>query len=204
MTPGATTATTTNAAAPTLTATVTDSLGAETDWHVFTTSTAKKNPSGVIAPASAILCQWSPDISFQIKLPHEQSVLDSALFWVGMFKVAGSPDSLPMPLTSLCGFRYMRGWGTSGQWTCVSNNDAFGSRDTTVVNTVTADSVYNMRIRLTSGVGVEFWINGVKVATHSTNYPAAADALLYGVRVTNLLGVFAKKIKVSRIYWTTN
>lgn len=75
----------------------------------------------------------------------------------------------------------------AAQWICVSRRTGTRTTTTTAVTVTTSATVQNFTV-LTDTNGCYFYINGVLVATHTTNYPFPTQSIYPFIKMTSTLG----------------
>lgn len=190
---GAATVSTVGMAAPTLTATASNTDAADGMWLNHASGAVSGNSSGVVSAFTQTRRDWSPRIHFTVKTPSDVS---SIRLWVGVF--SNTVDASATPSVHMAAFRYDTAADGTAFWRTVTNNGGAASHAVNATSVVVAiDTVYRFEIRLLAS-SVEFYINGSLVRTESSSLPAATQLLGYGVRVTTLTAA-ARSIKWGRI-----
>lgn len=107
--------------------------------------------------------------------------------WFGMSdrpRVADASDPILGNANHFMGFRYRDDNGSGGQWEAGSNDGAGGSALFTPSGvTVAISTAYLLEIVATT-TEIKFYIEGVLVATHTTDLPTAAMGFTMGIRKT--------------------
>lgn len=117
--------------------------------------------------------------------------------WNGLFQ--SDPTGSPTPAgTQLAGFRYDTGVDGTTFWRCVTSNGATFTTTTTTV-AVVADTAYEFAIDMTNQANVRFFINGVLVATHTTDLPATTTNIGHAEQLRTLVAA-GKNYRISRIF----
>jgi hypothetical protein len=109
--------------------------------------------------------------------------LTAVRHWVGLFST--SPDASGTPNIELAAFRYDTGIDGTAFWRCVTIAGTGTSNETTVT-TVAVAVVKHTFCTMLLAATVEFYVDDVLVATHTTYLPALATYLAFAVRVVNL------------------
>ena len=193
---GTTTITSFGHAAPTATATVTNADDADASWLNHSTSTTSGNASGLLSSAyTYVRRDWEAEYVALVKT--DATLITSIRYWVGMF--SGSVDASSMPAVHLAAFRYDTGTDGTAYWRACASNASTNTVVTTSV-AVVANTVYLMRIVCSNVTNdIRYYINGVLVATISTNLPTSSQLMGYGMRVTTLSAA-ARNLKWSRCH----
>lgn len=192
---GATTSTSHGlSAAPTVTSGIAavNADAADGCWLRISTTATNGNVAKINTP-NVVRRDWLPEAAFFAKVG---ATLTSARHWVGLF--SGDPSGSATPSLHLAGFRYDTAADGTAFWRCVT---AAGSATQTVTVTtvaVTASAAYRLRITSADANTVDFFINDVLVARHTTNLPTATTALQLWAAVT-ALSASARTLDVNRI-----
>jgi hypothetical protein len=118
-------------------------------------------------------------------------------YWVGLF--SASPVASGVPNIHAVAFRYDTGVDGTAFWRTVSIAGTGASANVTTTSVAVAiNTAYKLRIRVVTTSKVEFYINNVLVATHTTTLPTSSTLLGYGCQVTTLT-TGPHNIRVSRI-----
>jgi hypothetical protein len=191
--PGAATLTTVGfAAAPTASGTASSADGASGPFVRYTSAATSGSVAGLNSAAAVCRRDWLVDIAARIAVG---ATITSVRYWVGLF--SASPTGSATPAAHLAAFRYDTGADTTAFWRCCTD-DGGAAPTVTVTNVaVTASTAYDLRIRFKSG-SVEFYVNGVEVAEHTTDLPAASTMLSWYTTVTTLTAA-ARTVDVSRV-----
>lgn len=192
--PGAATLTTDGfAAAPTATGTASAADGSDGPFVRYTSGAVSGNVAGLNSAATVARRDWQPGMAARIRTGAS---IAAVRYWVGLF--VSAPTASDNPATNLAAFRYSTAADGTAFWRCCTNSggDAILNVTATTV-AVTASTAYDLALRLFSD-RVEFWINGTKVATHTTDLPGSGLNLSWYVTVTTLEAV-AKAIDISRV-----
>jgi len=181
-------------ASPTLDATLTNADDADGPWLNHATGATSGNKSGVYG-ASFTACRrdWLTEFIATVKLVE---VADVRL-WVGL--LSGSAyESSSTPNIHAAAFRYATDVDGTAFWRCVTIAGTGAAAEVTVTN-VPAVAGVKHTFRIACGVAsVEFYIDDVRVATHSTVLPGSATLLTYAVRVITLAAAI-KNVKWGRL-----
>jgi hypothetical protein len=171
-------------AAPTLTATATNSDDNVAPWLNHATSAVSGNSSGVISAAfNYFRINYNPKFSAFIRT--DTSATTTSGIWVGMF--SASPDNNAAPNIHAAAFRYYSSTDTGSTWRAVTIAGTGASATVTNTNVAVVPATsYEMHIDCTSAVSCRFFINGALVATNVATLPASGTTLGYGARITTL------------------
>lgn len=182
--PGATTATTMGMPAALLNATVANADDSEGPWISHTTGSVSGNATSVRSDLlpTAVRRDWQPDIEFMVKLG---ATISSYRFWAGLFDAV--PNSASDPTLNGAAFRYATDVDGTAFWRCWSNDNSGGGSVTTTSVAVAANGTYRLRIKCNAS-DIEFYIDDVLVATHSSNLPVATTMLGYNISLATLTG----------------
>lgn len=179
--------------APSLTATVTNVPDSNSIFLNHATTPVSGASSGVISAAFTYFrSDWNPKFSAYIKTAAD---ITNIGYWIGMF--SATPDNNPTPAISGCAFRYYTSADGTAFWRAVTMDGASQTVTDTGV-AIVLSTVYEFYIDVKSTGSVDFYINGVLVATHTTTLPALTTTMGTGVRVTTLEAL-SKSIRWSRI-----
>lgn len=192
--PGAATLTTDGfAAAPTATGTASAADGNDGPFVRYTSAATSGSVAGLNAASTVARAAWQPQFVARIRTGAS---IAAVRYWIGLF--VSAPTGSDNPTTNLAAFRYSTAADGTAFWRCCTNSgsDAILNVTTTTV-AVTASTAYDLAIRLFSD-RVEFWIDGSKVATHTSDLPGSGLNLLWYATVTTLEAV-AKAIDLSRV-----
>jgi hypothetical protein len=164
-------------------------------WLTLITATATNSEGGLYFDYARCRGDWNPEFVQTVKLGTNVSAIR---YWAGLFSAA--PGALS-DLTTIHGAAFFYDATAHGTafWRCVTGNAAAETTTTTSV-AVSAGNVDLLWIRFTgAGTSVEFWIDGVKVATHTTTLPTATQSLGPAVRVTTLASPSgSKRLSIGR------
>lgn len=106
---------------------------------------------------------------------------------------SASLDAVASPTTQhVAAFRYDTGQDGTAFWRCVTCNGASGVTVTTTTQSIATATDYELLIEIRNTTEVEFFINGVSVAVHTTNLPDATALLSPCSRVGTLQNVAVK------------
>lgn len=192
----AATATAVGTAAATLTATATTALPADAIYSNHATGAISGNASGMNSPNLALFSNL-PDCYIKFRTGTAGTDIQAVRLWVGLSN--GSQATLAAgatPALHLAAFRYDTVADTTVFWRCVT---AAGTATQTVTITtvaVAADTAYDMVV-IVAAAATRFYINGVLVATHTTNLPGAAAVANAAMTVTTLAAL-AKNARWSK------
>lgn len=163
----------------------------------FNTTTASPNTASLIcgAPGNAIQSRWDP--WFEAVVAPSTTITDVRV-WVGFF--ASTPGSSDDPAINHFGFRFSTS-ASDATYKCVSNDGSGGGAITDSFVTVAGATDVRLAAAVnSSGTEIEFWVNDILVAVHTTNLPSTSAYLGGGVYVTNLTGS-QRAIQVSSFAW---
>lgn len=180
---------------PTITASATVNADASTGFFLqHNTSSSSGNVASVVAGTnSGVRFDWQPDLSIAIRTPP---TITSIRQWYGLFN--GDPSASDDPAISGFGFRYSTN-ASDTTFKAWSNDGTGGGTITDTGVTVNGNTAQDLRAIVNSAVNaIDFYIDGVWVAQHTTNLPAATTVLIYGLYVTTLTAG-ARAIRWGRI-----
>jgi len=124
-----------------------------------------------------------------VRIPTLSDSTNTFIVQVGFIDslTAGSVDSIH--------FAYTDAAGTGAAWDCVTTSNSLETR-TTVGSNVVANQWYVLEISVNAaGTSVEFFIDGVLVATHTSNIPTlVARATGPAVSIRKTLGATARTL----------
>lgn len=129
---------------------------------------------------------WAPDATWRVGTGND--VTDIRL-WVGSFSV--DPHDSATPAGSYAGFRYDTAVDGTAFWRAVTDDGGVAPTVTPTVVAVTTGTFYTMRT-VQSASAVDFYINEVLVASHSTNLPVATTVQAGYATVMELAGTLKR------------
>lgn len=153
-------------------------VDADGRWAEYLTTPADDDRN--MPSALSIWRDHLPDIIWHIKTVSTASVR----YWIGLWDDSGADilDSAT-PAIHMVGFRYDSAVDSgNGHWRCVSNDGGVTPTVTDSGVLIAINTVYDMRI-VVGASNIKFYINGVLVATHTTDLPNT------GVDLTTVCGV---------------
>jgi len=193
--PGAATATVIGLPAPTLDgSSVANSDDSNGPLVAHLTGTVSGNTAGLVsADFTRFRRDWLPDLSIAAVTGP---TITSIRYWIGMF--SANPDAVS-DLNAIHGaaFRYDTGVDGTAFWRCVTGNNGGSETSTTTTVAITSSTRYLLRIEAGAS-NVNFYIDGVLVATHTTTLPTATQLMGYAARCTTLTGA-SRRILWSRM-----
>lgn len=182
--------------APTITGTAVVLNLATAQFIQYTSAAVINSDAGWIAAAfSQTQFNYRPAyaVSMRVGTP-----ITNVRYWLGLF--SATPIAATDPAIDGMGFRYSTDVDGTAFWRCWTNDGAGGGTVTVTTVALTANTVYNLAIEVDSaGANVKFYINGILVATHTTNLPTGATNLGHVERLRTLDAV-AKLISLSKVY----
>jgi hypothetical protein len=158
-------------------------------WRSHTTSTVTAGTAGWAFSSTAIYrAEHSPVLSMRFKTGSDVTGLR---FWIGLSQsVTGATINADLPAgTRMIALRYSTPGGDAG-WRGVAQTAAGAQSVTGSLGAVTADTVYDIEIRVTGTTSVEFTVNGVS-ETLTSNIPTSSAI------ATSNMGVVALVINAS-------
>jgi len=169
-------------ASPTLTGTASNADDADGPWLNQATTAVSGNPAGV-ADASCVSCRrdWFPEFVATVKLVDVTAVR----LWVGLVSGSGY-ESSSAPNIHAAAFRYATDVDGTAFWRCVTIAGTGAAAQVTVTNVPAAAGVKHTFRIACGAASVEFYIDDVRVATHTSVLPTGTTLLGYTVRVTTL------------------
>jgi len=125
-------------------------------------------------------------------------------FWFGLF--ASTPMAATDPAISGMGFRYSTDVDGTAFWRCWSNDAAGGGTVTVTAVAMAINTIYELAMEVDpAGANVKFYINGVLVATHTTNLPVGATNLGHVEEVRTLDATpLARVVSISKVFVSQN
>lgn len=180
------------ASAPTTSGTLTSQDSSLGPWLRHTTAASAGSAGGFVSSSYGIVRPyWQPEMFARVQMGDGFLLGDGSIF-VGFMSASvdasiGSRDQEgnTAPAIAMAGFYY----GTSvspsfyrGQWVPYTSNGAAGVGNSTRTGDL-RNSNENLRIVM-SDTEVQFYIDEVLVATHTTTLPASNQALGFGIRIT--------------------
>lgn len=183
------------ASAPVLSANAYSNFDSEAGNYLqLATASAANNTASMVAGAnSGVRFDWSPDVVFATRLPL---TITSLRNWYGLF--ASSPVASDDPAVAGFGFRFSTGSGDANLMAWSNDGTGGGTITDTGVAVASNDPHILRAVVDESATVVDFYIDGVWVARHTTNLPAAETILNYGMYCQNL-AVGARGIRFGRI-----
>jgi len=151
-------------------------------WLTTITATATNSEGGLYFDYARCRTDWNPEMVQTVK---QGTNVTSIRYWVGLFSAAPGAVS---DLTTIHGAAFVYDSAVHGTafWRCVTGN-ASAQTETTTSVAINSGNVDLLWIRVTgNGTSVEFWIDGVLVATHTTNLPTTTQLMGPAARVTTL------------------
>lgn len=179
--PGTATLTTIGMVAPTAAGTL-SSADSNAAPQVNLLSSGAANSANGFATAFAITrMDWLPDLTGVLGMASAGDFTASRT-WFGF--TSADLIAVDNPTTQhVAAFRYSPGVDGTAFWRTVTCNGASGVTVNVTTVPIAASTLYKLRIQRIAGDGYNFYINGVLVATHSTNLPTSGQAL--GIRYTH-------------------
>jgi hypothetical protein len=118
--------------------------------------------------------------------------------WVGMF--SATPMASADPVISAAGFRYDTVADGTVFWRTYTNDDTTTGTVTTTTTAIAADTTYRLGIVVDSAsTTVRFYINGILVATHTTDLPVTTNSLSH-IEQVRTLAAASKVIRVGGVW----
>lgn len=147
-----------------------------------------------MSPASTLQRAWNPEIEIVAK---PGATISSIRIWVGVF--SGIPNSSADPAEHGAAFRFdtSAGDGGNGNWRAWTNDGSGGGTITDTGVDCTGDVGQVFKIIMNASE-VEFYIDGLLVATHTTNLPGSTTMLGYNVSCSTLTSA-ARVVSWSRV-----
>lgn len=181
------------------TPTITTATNANADdstgfWLQHNTSATLNNVASVVAGTNSdVRLGWSPDIVFAIRIP---TTITSIRSWWGLF--ASAPSGSDDPAIEGFGFRFSAGASdtTIQAW---SNDGAGGGTITGTGVAVVSGDAHELRAVVNAdATAIDYLVDGVWKARHTTNLPTATTLLNYGIYCTTLTAA-ARALRWGRI-----
>lgn len=161
-------------------ASVANADGADGPWVSYVTGTTSGNSGGATSVYTLMRRDWTIDFVARVQLG---ALVTSVRYWVGMF--SATPVASATPAIHLAAFRYDTTADGTAFWVCATDDGGAAPTTTTTANAISAGGVYTLRVRADS-TDVRFFIDGVLVATHTTNLPTATQLMGWSHHVTTL------------------
>lgn len=167
---------------PTITANASANADASTGPFLqHTTTSSSGNVASVVAGTnSGVRFDWQCDVSFGIRTPND---ITSIRHWHGLF--ASSPSGSDDPAIEGFGFRFSTN-ASDANWQAWSNDGVSTGTVTDTGIVYNGNSGYELRAIVVSDTQINFYINGARVVSHTTNLPATTTVLNYGIYLTTL------------------
>lgn len=177
-------------------------LSDTTGHYVQLSATAAK--AGVdIAATECVKTQLNPIVTFAIKTGAVLPLATERL-WIGIASDSLSGTDSPTGKHVLC-FRYAPTADTTAFWRCVSNGGSASAGTVSITAVPIAVSTrYILTIDATNPASVDFYINGIMVATHAANLPTTTKAMGTECITDDVSGGSTKEICISTITYETN
>lgn len=175
---------------------VTDATGA---YLNYVTSAGPNTNAGWLGPTPHTQRQLLPDSSWVIKTGAVGADITVLRMWIGLTDAtAPSPMNTDDPAgVNQMAFRFSTAAGDT-TWQCTTK-DGTTQGVTNSGITVASNTRYEMRIDASDGTQVKFFINGVLVATRSTNLPTNT-ANLQMIAQLRTLEAAVKNLRVRRYF----
>lgn len=185
-------------AAPTLTATAASDDDANGPWLRHATTTTSGNPSGVVSTTFAqVRPEWLPEFSARVR-PLQVTPTGTYTFIVGFFSasvdatgfLASTPTDTPAIHIAAFVAHLLSGGPNFFQysWIPYTSNGTAGAGNSTATpadwwytNAQSAAPPALLKIVFVTPTQVDFFIDGIRVASHTTTMPTAP--LGFGIRV---------------------
>jgi hypothetical protein len=191
--PGLTTITAAGMTAPTIDATQSNADDADGPWINHACVGTIGFESGVISTFFACRRDWLAEFIATVKLVDVAAVR----LWVGLFS-SSAYGSSSAPNNHAAAFRYATDVDGTAFWRCVTIAGTGAATQVTVTNVPAAAGVKHTFRIACGAAAVEFYIDDVRVATHSTVLPGATTYLGYLVKVITLAAAI-KNVKWGRL-----
>lgn len=167
----------------------------QAQFITYTTAAVLNSDGGWISTAFT-QTRWDYRPVYSAAIRTQPSIL-AARFWMGLFD--SSPMASSDPAIHGMGFRYDTGVDGTAFWRCWSNDGAGAGTVTVTTVPFTPSTIYRLAIAVNpNGLSVDFYINDVVVATHSTDLPGGSIDLGHVEQVRTLEAV-AKAVSISKI-----
>lgn len=138
---------------------------------------------------------------FLVKMGTDASITNVRI-WSALYEAASGLSALTDPATvNVAGFRYDPDAGDTTWKACVSNGSASTVVDTGI--TVNTSTMYSLRVKFVTTTQVKFYIDGVLVATITTNVPSSSTGLGYYISAATTTAA-AKSIRFNRLALAQN
>lgn len=138
----------------------------------------------------------SPIFLMRAKTGPAITDIQNSRMWFGLF--SANPMASATPVAHLAAFRYDTGADGTAFWRCVTSDGAALTVTATTV-AVAQDTVYEFMIAMTDPANIRFYINGILVATHTTNLPSLTQDLGHNEQIRTLIAS-SVNIKLKRIF----
>jgi hypothetical protein len=192
--PSLATASTWGMPAALLNATAANDDNASGPYVSHTTGAVSGNATSVRSDplATVFRREWQPELEMIVR---PGPTISSYRFWAGMFDAV--PNSASDPVVNGAGFRYATDVDGTAFWRTWSNDNSGAGTATTTSVAIVAGQEYTLRIKCLAS-SIEFYIDDVLVATHSTNLPATGTLMGYNISLATLTAA-ARAFSWSRI-----
>jgi hypothetical protein len=155
-------------------------------WELQQTAATTNSVAGRLSSATVTQREWAE--TWGIRIATRPSILN-VRHWFGLTSADLSGTTTPTT-QHVAAFRYDTGTDGTAFWRTVTCDGASNVTTTTTAQSIATSTAYNLRIEFGASQ-VEFFINDVSVAVHSTNLPGASTQL-YRENVTTTLANAAK------------
>lgn len=123
-------------------------------------------------------------------------------YWMGMF--SATPMAAADPAVHAAAFRYDTGVDGTAFWRAYTNDAVTTGTVTTTTTAIAINTTYRLRIVWAVGTAtVRFFINGVSVASHTTDLPTTTQNLGHVEQIQNLAAA-NKVIRIGGIWVSQN
>lgn len=177
---------------------------AEGPLVTWTTTAATSVDAGLISTFGGIQPRWAP--AFYARIRTDASAITSTRIAVGLVSAdvatnAGPSSSGAYTVAAGAWFRYSTTADGTAAWRTVTG-DGTTATVTTTAASIASDTSYELLVELNAAASIaRFSVNGVLVATHTTNLPAASTALGYTARLRTLASS-ARALRFGRLTWS--
>lgn len=146
--------------------------------------------------------QLGPVVSFVIKTGPNAIDLTDVRIRVGLFSGTNplAADTLGAGFENIA-FRYCTGVDATAFWRVESNDSGATPNVTTTTTAITVDTRYEMRIDARDSASVKFYINGSRVATHTSDLPTTTTGLVIYQKLRGLTAD-VRNFRFARVHWT--
>jgi len=164
----------------------------------FATAAHSDRDGGLLASAFTIVqTQNKPIFTMVVKTGANAADLQTCRIWCGLF--SGDPMASNTPSVHLAAFRYAPAADLTAYWRCVTDSGSGAPTVTATSVAIATDTRYVLQVDATDPASIKFYINGVLVATHTTELPTTTQSLGYCVELRTLSAT-ARNLRIAKLH----